>query len=95
MSTRYKKLLGAIKSKLERSPGKWEKARLLLGWLVCAHRPLKWHEIQAILSFDPVEGVVDFDYRMIRRNNISNFLGSLVQVLPGNNIRLIHSTAKV
>ncbi|WYZ39760.1 hypothetical protein EsH8_IV_000101 [Colletotrichum jinshuiense] len=95
ISNMYDKLLGTLKDNLTReSPAHWEKAKLLLGWLVCAHRPLKWHEIQAILAFDPVNQVVDFDLRMIRSDNISDLLGSLVQVLPGDNIRLIHSSAK-
>ncbi|TQN64264.1 C2H2 finger domain transcription factor crzA, partial [Colletotrichum shisoi] len=95
LSTMYDTLLGTLKDNLTQlSPEHWAKAKLLLGWLVCAHRPLKWHEIQAILAFDPDHDAVDFDLRMIRTENVSDFLGSLVQVLPGDNIRLIHSTAK-
>ncbi|TDZ18863.1 Early growth response protein 1 [Colletotrichum orbiculare MAFF 240422] len=91
----YDELLATIKARLEeKSPQHWEKAKLLLGWLVCAHRPLKWHEIQAILAFDPDSQVVDFDMGMIREDNIDDFLGSLVQVLKGDNIRLLHSTAR-
>lgn len=65
----------------------------LLGWLICAHRPLKLHEMDAILSFDPDREVVDFDLNKLR-TDVTDLLGSLVQVLPGDNIRLIHSTAK-
>ncbi|KAL0931445.1 zinc finger protein [Colletotrichum truncatum] len=90
----YGKLLGTLKDRLlKKGPAHWAKAKLLLGWLICAHRPLKWHEIQAILSFDPEAEVIDFDLKMIRAD-ITDILGSLVQILPGDNIRLIHSTAK-
>ncbi|MBE3048007.1 hypothetical protein IMZ48_36960, partial [Candidatus Bathyarchaeota archaeon] len=68
-------------------------AKLLLGWLVCAKRPLKWHEMQSILAFDPDGGRVDFDNRMLR-HNVRKYLGSLVHVLDGGHIRLIHSTAR-
>ncbi|CAH0027137.1 unnamed protein product [Clonostachys rhizophaga] len=92
----YEKLLGSIEAKLKGLEGgnsQWEKAKILLGWLVCAKRPLKWHEIQSILSFDTVKEVVDFDNRMLR-HNVRKYLGSLVHVLEGGHIRLIHSTAR-
>lgn len=49
--------------------------------------------MDAILSFDPDREVVDFDLNKLR-TDVTDLLGSLVQVLPGDNIRLIHSTAK-
>ncbi|KAH0436031.1 hypothetical protein CcaCcLH18_04564 [Colletotrichum camelliae] len=88
----YAELLGTLKSRLEEKE-EWERAKQLLGWLICAHRPLKLHEIQAILCFNPDEEVVDFDLHMLR-TGVTDLLGSLVQILPGDNIRLIHSTAK-
>ncbi|EQB56029.1 hypothetical protein CGLO_03979 [Colletotrichum gloeosporioides Cg-14] len=88
----YAKLLGALEIRL-RKKGTWDRARQLFGWLICAHRPLKLHEIQAILCFNPEEEVVDFDLYKLRVG-VTDLLGSLVQVLPGDNIRLIHSTAK-
>ncbi|KAK2056374.1 hypothetical protein LY76DRAFT_637214 [Colletotrichum caudatum] len=95
ISELYDKLLGTLKNNLTRlSSSHWAKAKLLLGFLVCAHRPLKWHEIQAILAFDRARDTVDFDLNMIRTDRVADLLGSLVQVLPGDNIRLIHSTAK-
>ncbi|KAI8191410.1 Gastrula zinc finger protein XlCGF8.2DB [Colletotrichum sp. SAR 10_65] len=88
----YAKLLGALETRLKEK-GTWHRARQLFGWLICAHRPLKLHEIQAILCFNPEEEVVDFDLYKLRVG-VTDLLGSLVQVLPGDNIRLIHSTAK-
>ncbi|VUC29298.1 unnamed protein product [Clonostachys rosea] len=70
----YEKLLGSIETKLKRLEGgdyQWEQAKILLGWLVCAKRPLKWHEIQSILSFDTRKAIVDFDNRMLRHNHAS------------------------
>ena len=71
----------------------WQKARLLMGWLVCAKRPLKLHEMQAILSYDPVGQMVNFDSKMLR-HKLEKYLGSLVHVLDGGHIRIIHSTAR-
>jgi hypothetical protein len=78
---------------LEPGPAHWNIAKLLLGWLVCAKRPLKWHEMQSILSYDPVNQKVDFDNKMLRQN-VNKYLGSLVHVLDGDHIRIIHSTAR-
>lgn len=93
---RYEKLLGAVKTELlQLAHGEthWQMAKLLLGWLVCAKRPLKWHEMQSILSYDPVNQRVDFDNKMLRQN-AKKYLGSLVHVLGGDHIRIIHSTAR-
>ncbi|RSL99877.1 hypothetical protein CDV31_012011 [Fusarium ambrosium] len=92
----YEKLLGNLKDKIERETGGdrvWQKSKLLLGWLVCAKRPLKWHEMQAILSFDTQKAEVDFDNLMLK-DNVRKYLGSLVHVLDGDHIRLIHTTAR-
>ncbi|KAF4808325.1 E3 SUMO-protein ligase EGR2 [Colletotrichum siamense] len=88
----YTELLGTLKDRLTEKET-WELGKQLLGWLICAHRPLKLHEMDAILSFNPDREVVDFDLYKLR-TGVTDLLGSLVQVLPGDNIRLIHSTAK-
>ena len=93
---RYEKLLGAVKTELlQLADGEthWQMAKLLLGWLVCAKRSLKWHEMQSILSYDSVNQRVDFDNKMLRQN-AKKYLGSLVHILDGGHIRIIHSTAR-
>jgi hypothetical protein len=72
----------------------WIIAQKLLGWMVCAKRPLKWHEIQAAVSIDPMEGTVDLDKRKLRVH-IRDLCGSLIQALPGDRVELVHSTAKM
>ncbi|KAF4343739.1 early growth response 1-B [Fusarium beomiforme] len=92
----YERLLESVKKSLEAQPGgarKWERSKLLFGWLVCAKRPLRWHELQAILCFDRFELQVDFENKMLRQD-IEKYLGSIVHVLDGGHIRLIHSTAR-
>ncbi|KAH8889023.1 hypothetical protein GQ53DRAFT_723812 [Thozetella sp. PMI_491] len=96
LSQIYERVLGGIKNDLLTLPEgetHWEMAKLLLGWLVCAKRPLRWHEMQSILSYDPDNQLVDFDNKMLR-HTVRKYLGSLVHVLPGGHIRLIHSTAR-
>lgn len=93
---RYEKLLGILRTELLKLPegeAHWEMATQLLGWLVCAKRPLKWHEMQSILSYDPKHQKVDFDNKMLRQDS-HNYLGSLVHILDGGHIRIVHSTAR-
>jgi hypothetical protein len=88
----YEKIL----RRLERSLGskQWEIVRKLLGWMVCAKRPLKWREIQAAVSIDPDEQTVDLDRGRLR-SSVEYYCGSLIQVLSGDRVELVHNTAKM
>jgi hypothetical protein len=68
-------------------------AQKLLGWMVCARRPLKWHEIQAIVSIDVYRNIIDSDLRL--NVHIHDLCGSLIRVFPGDRIELVHSTARM
>lgn len=68
-------------------------ARRVLGWITCAKRPLTWREIQAASAIDVRNGVVDFDRRKIT-SEIREICGSLVDILPGGRIQLVHATAR-
>ncbi|KAF7874047.1 hypothetical protein EAF04_002719 [Stromatinia cepivora] len=68
-------------------------AEKLLGWISCAKRPMRWHEIQGALSIDLIDEEVYFDDRQLR-THITDFCGSLVEVLPRDRVQLVHSTAK-
>ena len=78
-------------------PDQFEYTLLLLGWLVKSKRPLKWSEIQVASSIDMDHGSelkeLNSDMRLCDRTE--ELCGSLVQVLPGDRIELVHSTAKL
>ncbi|KAH0491047.1 hypothetical protein TgHK011_002493 [Trichoderma gracile] len=96
LSQIYEKLLGNVQTELlslTEGQAHWDMAKLLLGWLVCAKRPLNWHEMQSILSYDPDQQKVDFDNKMLRQD-ANKYLGSLVHILEGGHIRIVHSTAR-
>ncbi|KAF4443951.1 Early growth response 1-B [Fusarium acutatum] len=93
---KYEMLLDSVKNSLMAQaggPARWERSKLLFGWLICAKRPLRWHEMQAILCFDPDKLEIDFENNMLRQD-MENYLGSIIHVLSGGYIRLIHSTAR-
>ena len=69
-------------------------AKRLLGWVVCAKRPLKWHEIQGAVSIDLKEESVEFDARQLRVN-ARELCGSLLQIRPGDRVDLVHRTARM
>jgi hypothetical protein len=88
----YERIMNRIKQNT--TPEEWKVAQKLMGWMVCVRRPLKWHEIQGAYSIDPGEQIIDFDDRKLRIH-IRDLCGSLVQVLPGDRVELVHSTAKM
>lgn len=71
-----------------------ESALKLLGWLVCAKRPLRWSEIQSLKSITVDEQCVDFA-RYEFRNSGKELCGSLVELQPDGTLELIHITAKM
>jgi hypothetical protein len=62
--------------------------------VVCAKRPLKWKEIQAAVSINPDEQSIDWQKQKLR-SDIHEYCGSLIEVLPGERVELIHTTAKM
>lgn len=68
-------------------------AKKILGWMTCARRPLKWHEIQGALSVDTTDRTVDFVQRQ-SRTHIREICGSLISNLSGDRLELVHVTAK-
>ena len=72
----------------------WQIACELLGWMVCAKRSLRWHEIQAARSINTTDQTFDFTSQKLR-DDIQTYCGSLIQVLPGERVELVHTTAKM
>lgn len=75
-------------------PIEWRTACELLGLVVCAKRQLRWHEIQAARSINTTDQTFDFMNRKLL-SDIQAYCGSLIQVLPGGRVELVHTTAKM
>jgi hypothetical protein len=69
------------------------KASMLMAWLACASRSLKWREIQAAVSIDPERQKVDFDSCQLVVD-AKELCGALVEQLPNGDINFVHSTVK-
>ncbi|CVK85016.1 uncharacterized protein FMAN_01938 [Fusarium mangiferae] len=66
----------------------------LLGWLVCAKRPLKWHEIQSLKSINVDQQLVDFPRHQFSVSG-KDLCGSLVELQEDGTLELIHLSAKI
>jgi len=67
---------------------------MLLNWLVCAKRSMKWYEIQGAKSIDVEEQSVN--YRKLRfRVDSKDLCGSLVEIRFDGTVELVHLTAKL
>ncbi|SCV33624.1 uncharacterized protein FFB14_04610 [Fusarium fujikuroi] len=65
----------------------------LLEWLVCAKRPLKWHEIQCLKSINLDKECVDFARHKFTVSG-KDLCGSLVELRADGTLELIHVSAK-
>lgn len=66
--------------------------RKVLGWLVCAKRPLRWREIQGALCIDLSEESVDYDRKLV--DTPKGLFASLVEMQDDGTIELVHTTAR-
>ncbi|KAF8852553.1 hypothetical protein BDZ45DRAFT_807386 [Acephala macrosclerotiorum] len=84
-----------IVSRIMRNPNLVQRktARKLLGWVAFSKRPLKWHEIQGATSIDLQNRNVNFQIRQMPLN-VRDICGSLVEILPGDRVQLVHKTAR-
>ena len=53
-----------------------------------------WREIQAAVSINPNDQTFDFDDKKLR-GSVEEYCGSLIQVLSGGRVELVHTTAKM
>jgi hypothetical protein len=93
INLRFKRILNRIKRSLP--PLAWKRIQNLLGWMVCVRRPLRWNEIQALVSIDQSEQVISFAEKKLR-SSLQELCGSLITILPeGRGLELVHNTAKM
>ncbi|KAI1355972.1 putative zinc finger protein [Xylaria sp. FL0043] len=66
----------------------------LLGWLVCAKRPLKWYEIQVMNSVNPEEQQVELEHQSFVKSP-KDLCASLVETRSDGTVEFVHLTAKL
>lgn len=88
---RYARIIERI---LVQAPPSYRRhAKRLLAWTACATRVLKWREIQAAVSIDLDNQVVDFERNQFSVDSKA-LCGALVEELPNGDVTFVHSTVK-
>ncbi|KAJ2905926.1 hypothetical protein MKZ38_003714 [Zalerion maritima] len=92
LSQAYARIMERMKRELEkRHEILWHKAVQLLSWMACAKRPMKWYEMQAVMSLSGTK----INYRLFSlREDATTLCGSLIHTLKGGRLEFIHSTAR-
>jgi hypothetical protein len=90
-SYRYARIVNRIFNNPSVAPQRT--AKKLIGWISFAKRPLKWHEIQGATSIDVERSIVNFRGRQLP-DDVRDICGSLVEILPGDRVQLVHPTAR-
>lgn len=88
----YSRILTRI---FEESSGpRIEATRTLLGWLICAKRTLKWHEIQCAKAIDVDGQIVDWKRKRFRVG-AKDLCGLLVEIRDDGTVGFVHNTARL
>ncbi|KAK2762332.1 hypothetical protein FQN54_001342 [Arachnomyces sp. PD_36] len=64
----------------------------ILGWIVCARRPLRWSEIQGAICIDLESEKLDYDREMM--DSPKELFASLIMWQKGGTVDLVHGTAR-
>jgi hypothetical protein len=66
----------------------------ILGWIVCACRPLRWEEIQTAVCISPDPDNPRFDVGRRLHSSPIELFASLVRCHPDGTVELVHGTAR-
>jgi hypothetical protein len=64
----------------------------ILGWIVCARRPLRWEEIQNAVCIDVDQWTIESRRRLA--NSPTELFASLVECHADGTVDLVHGTAR-
>ncbi|KAK3369584.1 hypothetical protein B0T24DRAFT_596307 [Lasiosphaeria ovina] len=81
---------------LDRAPrNRREAAAKILGWAVCAARPLRWKEIQSLFCTDVDQGTCNFKKQRVDScKTICSSLVDVAEIGPEATISLVHESAR-
>lgn len=98
-SFRYKKILGRLKRQSEGNELLWKQITRLLGWMICAKRPLKHYEIKGAFCWRLGGDEDDEDLYYVESDRlmteVKELCGTLITELSGGQLELVHSTARL
>lgn len=69
-----------------------KRVQQVLGWIICAKRPLRWREIQGAVCIDIENQCLNFDNQI--PDSPEGLFASLVEVHTDGTVQLVHETAR-
>jgi hypothetical protein len=88
--TRYDRILSRIFNSATDPTQKY--AQEILGWVVCAKRPLRWREIQGAVCIDLENQCLNYEKEMAE--SPKGLFASLVELQVDGTVQLVHETAR-
>lgn len=64
----------------------------VLGWIICAPRPLRWREVQAAISIDLDDGYLNSDKRIL--DTPKGLLTAFIEVRENGMVEIVHESAR-
>ncbi|OTA61606.1 hypothetical protein K449DRAFT_370870 [Hypoxylon sp. EC38] len=86
----YSRILHRITE--NKAHGLTQEISMVLGWIVCAPRPLRWREIQGAMSLDIEKQEINHECRLL--DSPKDLFASFIEVRPNDTVELIHGTAR-
>ncbi|KAL2843331.1 hypothetical protein BJY01DRAFT_264318 [Aspergillus pseudoustus] len=86
----YERILDRVRE--VRGTDAMKRIEVILGWMVCARRPLRWEEIQNAVCVDVDSWTIDYGKRLA--NSPRELFASLVECQSDGTIDLVHRTAR-
>ncbi|PYH69627.1 uncharacterized protein BO88DRAFT_443625 [Aspergillus vadensis CBS 113365] len=86
----YERILSRIQE--VRDVETMKRIKEMLGWIVCARRPLRWEEIQTTACISPTHG--NFDVRRRLVDSPRELFASIVEYHFDGTVDLVHGTAR-
>ncbi|KAL9082920.1 MAG: hypothetical protein Q9165_008738 [Trypethelium subeluteriae] len=88
----YERIIDRIFESRRDAPALIDRIRQVLGWIVCAQRPLQWREIQAAVCIDIDQQDLNYDRSLL--DSPKALFASLVELEDDRTVNLVHESAR-
>ncbi|KAI9654109.1 MAG: hypothetical protein M1821_006820 [Bathelium mastoideum] len=88
----YKRIIDRVFELRDDAPVLVDRIRQVLGWIVCAQRPLQWREIQGAFCIDIDQQCINYDRSLV--DSPKALFASLVELEDDGTVNLVHESAR-
>ncbi|KAI9683271.1 MAG: hypothetical protein M1822_006136 [Bathelium mastoideum] len=88
----YERIIDRVFELRDDAPVLVDRIRQVLGWIVCAQRPLQWREIQGAICIDIDQQCVNYDRSLV--DSPKALFASLVELEDDGTVDLVHGSAR-